>query len=155
LQISFSPENPALETAGGIKQALPLLGDAPFLLVNGDIWTDYDFSVLRRPLNEQYDAHLVLVDNPPHHSQGDFALNNGNIGTYPAHPRLTYSGIALIHPRLVKDCPPATAFPLAPLLHQAAASGRLSGEHYCGRWVDVGNPERLAEANQLARMQNR
>ncbi|KXU33929.1 mannose-1-phosphate guanylyltransferase [Ventosimonas gracilis] len=155
VQINWSKEDPALETAGGIKHALPLLGDTPFLLVNGDIWTDYDFARLRRPLAENCDAHLVLVDNPPHHRQGDFALNQGKISQNPQHPRLTYSGIALIHPRLVDNCLAGIASTLAPLLHQAAGSGRLSGEQHKGRWIDVGSHERLDKANQLARRINR
>jgi len=155
VQIKWSKEAPALETAGGIKHALPLLGDAPFLLVNGDIWTDYDFARLRHPLAEDCDAHLVLVDNPPHHPQGDFALSEGKISQNPQHPRLTYSGIALINPKLVADCPTGIAWPLAPLLHQGAAKGRLSGEQHKGCWLDVGSHERLDEANQLALRINR
>jgi len=155
VHIRWSPENPALETAGGIKQALPLLGDTPFLLVNGDIWTDYDFARLRRPLAEHTDAHLVLVDNPLHHAAGDFFLSQGRIRENPQQPRLTYSGIALIHPRLVADCPAGRALPIAPLLHKAAAAGRLSGEHFQGRWIDVGNHERLVQANRLAQQVSR
>jgi len=154
VRIMWSPEAPALETAGGIKQALPLLGDAPFLLVNGDIWTDCDFARLHRPLAPHLDAHLLLVDNPPHHPQGDFSLKDGQITTVSEHPRLTYSGIALINPRLVKDCLQGHALPLAPLLHQAASGGRLSGEHFKGSWIDVGNHQRLNEANQAARMRH-
>jgi len=152
VQIKWSPEDPPLETAGGIKQALALLGDAPFLLVNGDIWTDYDFAALRRPLKDDYDAHLILVDNPMHHAQGDFVLSEGQITQNPQQPKLTYSGIAQVHPRLLKDCKAGCALPLAPLLHQAAAVGRLGGEHYQGRWIDVGNHQRLAQARHLARL---
>ncbi|MBF8726323.1 N-acetylmuramate alpha-1-phosphate uridylyltransferase MurU [Pseudomonas putida] len=147
LRIAYSPEGEPLETGGGIFKALPLLGDAPFLLINGDIWTDYDFSRLQAPLQGQ--AHLVLVDNPGHHGQGDFRLagtqvvdGDGAAGT------LTFSGISVLHPALFEGCKPG-AFKLAPLLRQAMASGQVSGEHFTGHWVDVGTVERLAEAERL------
>jgi len=147
VQIRWSAEDPPL----GIRQALSLLGDEPFLLVNGDIWTDYDFARLRRPLADDCAAHLVLVNNPAHHLQGDFAFSEGRVTQNQGHPRLTYSGIALIRPTLVADCPPQQPAALAPLLHQAAAAGRLTAEHYTGQWIDVGNHERLEEARRLAR----
>lgn len=142
--ISYSAEPAgALETGGGIFQALPLLGDGPFVVVNGDIWTDYDFSQLRRPENSL--AHLVLVDNPSHNPEGDFCLVDGQVSDAPGE-RLTFSGIGVYHPALFADCNPG-AFPLAPLLKTAMAQGRVSGEYYRGCWVDVGTPERLAELN--------
>jgi len=145
--IQYSPEAEPLETGGGIQRALPLLGDEPFVVVNGDIWTDYDFSQLCQPL--QGLAHLVLVDNPAHHPAGDFLLRDGQVRDEGTSARLTYSGIAVLHPRLFEGCS-AGAFKLAPLLRQAMATGQVSGEHYTGHWVDVGTTERLAEAGQLA-----
>ncbi len=143
LRIRYSPEPPgALETAGGIVNALPLLGEAPFLVVNGDIWTDFPFSRLTGELHGHL-AHLVLVDNPPQHPEGDFHLANGQVqaeGT----PRLTFSGIGVYDPALFADLPPGRR-PLAPVLRAAMAAGRVAGEHYTGRWVDVGTPERLAQ----------
>ncbi|AYC31334.1 nucleotidyltransferase family protein [Pseudomonas cavernae] len=149
VHITYSAEGEPLETGGGIFRALPLLGEQPFLVVNGDIWSDYDFAALRRPLVGQ--AHLVLVDNPAHHSSGDFRLagrqvSNAQVG----QPSLTYSGIAVLAPALFADCQ-AGAFKLAPLLRQAMAAGQVSGERFAGRWVDVGTHERLAEVErQLA-----
>ena len=147
VQLSYSPEASALETAGGILQALHLLGDDTFLVVNGDIWTDYSFAKLPRSLDGL--AHLVLVDNPAHHLQGDFALQDGQVLNPSAgQPSLTYSGLALLSPRLFAGCTDG-AFKLAPLLRQAMAAGQVSGERYGGRWVDVGTHERLAEVERL------
>jgi N-acetyl-alpha-D-muramate 1-phosphate uridylyltransferase len=144
----FSPEGEPLETGGGIFRALPLLGsDQPFLLVNGDIWTDYPFARIRRPLAGL--AHLVLVDNPQHNPEGDFCLRDGQIEiAQGGDPRLTYSGIALLHPQLFADCT-AGAFKLAPLLHRAISAGKVSAEHYAGHWIDVGTHDRLAQAELL------
>lgn len=135
---SGEPEG-ALETGGGIHRALPLLGDAPFVVVNGDIWTDYPFTRLRRAPDGL--AHLVLVDNPPHHPHGDFALQDGLVRPE-GGPRLTFSGIGLYRPELFRGCQPGK-FPLAPLLRAAMARDAVSGEHYRGGWVDIGTPERL------------
>ena len=147
LTIRYSPEGEPLETGGGIFQALPLLGDQPFALINGDIFTDYPFAELRRPLNGL--AHLVLVDNPGHHQNGDFALTGGQVtDAREGQPSLTYSGIAVLDPALFKDCAPG-AFKLAPLLRQAMAGGQVSGEHFAGCWIDVGTHERLAEVEHL------
>ncbi|WP_260962148.1 N-acetylmuramate alpha-1-phosphate uridylyltransferase MurU [Pseudomonas citri] len=147
VHIRYSPEGEPLETGGGIFRALPLLGDEAFLIVNGDIWTDYDFGTLRRPLEGL--AHLVLVDNPGHHPGGDFALADGKVqdGAAPAD-KLTYSGIAVLHPRLFAGCADG-AFKLAPLLRAAIAKGQVSGEHLEGHWVDVGTHERLAQVETL------
>jgi MurNAc alpha-1-phosphate uridylyltransferase len=146
LNIQYSPEpEGALETGGGIFKALPLLGDAPFLVVNGDISTDYDFSRLALPENSL--AHLVLVANPAHNPQGDFCLDDGRVSDGPGE-RLTFSGIGIYRPELFAGCR-AGAFPLAPLLKSAMAQGRVTGEYYGGRWVDVGTPERLAELERL------
>ena len=147
VQISYSPEGEPLETGGGIYRALPLLGDAPFLVINGDIWTDYPLAHLRQHSVTGL-AHLVLVDNPAHHPEGDFGLHQGLVLDDASCPRFTYSGIALLHPGLFVGCQ-AGAFKLAPLLRQAMFTQRVSGEHYKGHWVDVGTVERLAEAEQL------
>ncbi|UCO98730.1 nucleotidyltransferase family protein [Metapseudomonas lalkuanensis] len=147
LSIRYSAEGEPLETGGGIYRALPLLGDDPFLVVNGDVWTDFDFRHLRQPLDGL--AHLVLVDNPAHHPHGDFRLDGDRVSdAVQGEPSLTYSGIAVLHPRLFADCRPG-AFKLAPLLRQAMAAGQVSGERFTGRWVDVGTHERLAEVERL------
>lgn len=140
LAIAWSPEGEALETGGGIHRALPLLGEAPFIVVNGDIWTDYDFSGL--PAEPAGLAHLVLVDNPAHHPAGDFVLDRGRVREGDG-PRLTFSGIGVYRPALFAGCAPGR-FPLGPLLRAAMARDEVSGEHHRGRWVDVGTPERLA-----------
>lgn len=149
LSIAYSPEGEPLETGGGIFRALPLLGDAPFVVVNGDIWTDFEFSGLNtaaQPAGAL--AHLVLVDNPPHHPGGDFALVEGQVRDDASLPRLTYSGIAVLHPELFAGCNDG-AFKLAPLLRDAMARGLVTGEHFSGRWVDVGTHERLAHVEQI------
>ncbi|MCQ4235229.1 nucleotidyltransferase family protein [Pseudomonas stutzeri] len=146
VRIRYSAEGEPLETGGGIQRALPLLGEQPFVVVNGDIWTDFDFTALRQPLSGL--AHLVLVDNPAHHPQGDFCLLDGRVSEAAAVSKLTYSGMAVLHPALFRECT-AGAFKLAPLLRQAMASGQVTGEHYRGRWVDVGTHERLAEVEHL------
>lgn len=148
-RIQHSPESTALETGGGIFQALPLLGDAPFLVINGDVWTDYPLSHI--PQNLSGDAHLVLVDNPTHNPDGDFNfLSSCGQLVEPADEnsvRLTFSGISLLHPRLFANCNPG-AFPLAPLLKAAVGHERVSAEHYCGLWFDIGTPERLQALDQ-------
>ncbi len=147
VSIEYSPEGEPLETGGGIFRALPLLGDEAFVVVNGDIWTDYDFSVLHQPITGL--AHLVLVDNPLHHPGGDFLLVDGEVQDgQPQGSNLTYSGIAVLHPQLFDGCS-AGAFKLAPLLRKAMAEGQVTGERLCGRWVDVGTLERLAQVETL------
>ncbi|HGM5580034.1 TPA: N-acetylmuramate alpha-1-phosphate uridylyltransferase MurU [Pseudomonas putida] len=147
LSIRYSPEGEPLETGGGIFKALPLLGDAPFLLVNGDVWTDYDFKRLCQPL--QGLAHLVLVDNPGHHGRGDFRLDGKRVVDGDDAPgTLTFSGLSVLDPKLFDGCQ-AGAFKLAPLLRQAMAAGQVTGEHYPGQWIDVGTLERLAEVERL------
>jgi MurNAc alpha-1-phosphate uridylyltransferase len=150
LSIRYSAEGEPLETGGGIFQALPLLGDEPFLVVNGDIWTDCDFTALNSPVSGL--AHLILVDNPAHHPTGDFALVGGQVTDDASLPRLTYSGIAVLHPQLFEGCSQG-AFKLAPLLRDAMAKGLVTGEHFTGHWVDVGTHERLAEVEQLLAVQ--
>lgn len=148
--IVYSPEGEqALETGGGIYHALPLLGDTPFLVVNGDVCTDYNFSRLPSRLTGL--AHLLLVANPAHHAAGDFFLANGRVTDDDAEAgatRLTFSGIGLYSPRLFEGCEEGR-FPLAPLLCRAMAQGQVSGECYSGHWVDVGTPERRDEAERL------
>ena len=142
VNIAWSDENPALETAGGIRHALPMLGEV-FVVVNGDIWTDYDFSCLREPAGE---AHLVLVDNPPQHPQGDFALEQGRVREDGAE-RLTFSGIGIYRRSLFAGLDDTPA-PLAPLLREAMARDAVSGEHFTGHWFDVGTPQRLADLDR-------
>jgi MurNAc alpha-1-phosphate uridylyltransferase len=144
IAIDWSREESPLETAGGIAKALPLLGEEPFLLVNSDVWCDFDFARWRaRGLNGRL-AHLLLVPNPPHHPAGDFTLERGVVGNAPA-PRYTYAGIAILSPRLVAGVRAGDKAQLAPLWRAAAERGEVSGELYDGLWSDVGTPERLAE----------
>jgi MurNAc alpha-1-phosphate uridylyltransferase len=145
LRITFSREPwPALETGGGIVNALPLLGPAPFLLVNGDVYADVDFTTLKLAPGDL--AQLVLVPNPDHHPVGDFWLEPaGRIvaGGSGQAERLTYSGIALLDPALF-DGASGGRFPLLPWLERAREAGRLGGQRHDGHWLDVGTPERLA-----------
>ncbi len=153
LRLHYSHEGAEpLETGGGMLHALPLLGDAPFLAVNGDIWCDHDFSTLpREPAGL---AHLVLVDNPAHNARGDFALHGAQVQSE-GEPRLTFSGIGVYRAALLhgwrdvigsatgaEQSPPR--FKLAPLLRAAMRAGAVTGEHFTGHWTDVGTPERLA-----------
>lgn len=149
LSVHYSDEGEqALETAGGIVNALPLLGERPFLVVNGDIFTDVDFSALSLPPGRL--AHLVLVDNPSWHPRGDFALAaDGSVGEA-GTAGLTYAGIGLFAPGLFAGCS-ASVRPLAPLLRSASAAGQVSGEHHRGAWHDVGTPERLHELDRRLR----
>lgn len=153
-RIQYSDEGAhALETAGGIRQALALLGPEPFIVVNGDIGTDYDFSRLRR--EPSGDAHLVLAPNPPHHPQGDFRLDGGNV-TPPGDgaQTFTFAGIGAYRPELFASLPPGRA-PLAPLLRQAMAAGRISGELHSGFWLDIGTAERLGAYDRWLRTRER
>jgi len=144
--IRYSPEpEGALETGGGIFQALPLLGSEPFLVVNGDVWTDYPFA--RLPTGPAGLAHLVLVGNPPHHPQGDFALTDDGRVEECGPQRLTFSGISVLRPELFARCGPGR-FPLGPLLRRAMAVRQVNGEHYTGGWRDIGTPQRLAELDR-------
>ena len=141
VDIAYSPEPPgALETGGGIFNALSLLGPEPFVVINGDIWTDYRYDLLpRRPDGL---AHLVMIDNPEQHPDGDFVLTEGRVQAE-GSDRLTFSGVSVLDPVLFQHCEPGR-FPLAPLLRQAICNGQVSGEYYPGRWYDIGTPERLA-----------
>jgi N-acetyl-alpha-D-muramate 1-phosphate uridylyltransferase len=145
LRLHYSRERERLETAGGIANALPLLGTEPFLLVNADVYCECDFARLRGVSLGDRLAHLVVVPNPPHKAKGDFELRGGLIvGDDPA-PRYTYSGVALMKPALVAPVKPGEKAALAPLLYAAASNRRLGGELYEGLWQDVGTIERLAE----------
>lgn len=156
-RIRYSPEASALETAGGIAYALPLLGDEPFTVINGDIFCDYDFSRLAvhaaALMLSGDSAHLVLTDNPEQHPNGDFHLCDGRILPAADSFKLTFSGIGIYRPELFADIPRGSVAPLAPLLRQQIALGKVSGEHHRGWWVDVGTPQRLAELDSRLRTQ--
>jgi MurNAc alpha-1-phosphate uridylyltransferase len=160
VSIEYSREVSALETAGGIATALPLIDAEVFTVVNGDIYCEYDFSRLAEPMarlaagNDQ--AHLVLVDNPLHHPQGDFVLDGGRVTNTDIPPTphpacLTFSGIGVYHRALFAHTPAGEKAPLAPLLRLAIEAGRMSGEHYAGRWEDVGTPARLTALDEELR----
>ena len=142
VSIRYSPEREALETAGGIARALPLLGAEPFLVINADIYCDYDVSKLGRLQLGDKLAHLVLVDNPVQHPRGDFALEARRVRET-GKRLLTFSGIGVYAPRLFGGIPPGAKVALAPILRKAMAAERVSGEHYRGRWHDIGTAERL------------
>jgi MurNAc alpha-1-phosphate uridylyltransferase len=145
--IEYSEEGePPLETAGGIVQALPLLGDGPFLLVNSDVFTDVPFDDLRDTVSG---STLVLVPNPAHNADGDFGLDEHGVVTA-GGPRLTYGGIAVLATSLFDRLAPGRR-PLKPVLDASIARGELRGQFYDGVWIDVGTPERLAEARRAAR----
>ena len=146
IRIHWSDEQPtALETGGGIFKALPLLGSGPFLVVNGDVWTDYAFARLRAVKCDW--AHLVLVPNPPQHPDGDFVLRGARIDGgrnegQDGGDQYTFSGIGVYHPRLFTGCRPGK-FSVVPLLRAAMREHLVTGELYRGQWDDVGTPERL------------
>ena len=153
VSISYSAEPECLETGGGIYNALPLLGGDAFLVVNGDIWTDYPFASLRDCLNQNEDlVHLVLVQNPEHHPRGDFALVGGRVSRE-GEPKFTFSGMACYRPEFFVECSPGV-FPLAPMLRNAMDLGVVSGELYSGGWVDVGTPARLKELDDKLLSEN-
>lgn len=156
--IAWSREPEPLESAGGIATALSLLGDAPFLVTNGDVYAAFDYARLLPVLEEMAGnpdnlAHLVLVDNPPHHPEGDFVLTGDRVSEPPTHAagRHTFSGIGCYRPELFADVMPMTKAKLAPLLRAAMAKGRVSGEHFAGRWEDVGTPQRLTDLDKELR----
>lgn len=159
LSINISRESAPLETAGGIAHALPFLGDQPFLVVNGDIFTDFPFEQLKHVTPIEAGAHLVLVANPVHHPKGDFSVvavtNNqrgqsaGVLSMVPSDDTtLTYSGIGVYSPQMFGQVPDGVC-PLRPLLQMACAGGRVSGEQHDGQWEDIGTPQRLDALNQL------
>jgi len=148
LRVAWSREAEPLETAGGLAQARALLGEAPFLLVNSDIYCELDFAPLRETGLGANLAHIVLVPNPSHHPQGDFTLEAGSVGNGAA-PRYTYAGIAVVSPELVAGVRAGEKAPLGPLLRKAAGESRLTGELYRGLWTDVGTTTRLDELRTL------
>lgn len=155
VRIAWSPEGSALETAGGIRHALPLLGDQPFVVVNGDVFCDADFTSLRAAAEGLHAAgplaHLLLVDNPGHHPEGDFRLNPDGLVHADGPPRLTFSGLGAYHPALFAELADDTPARLAPLLRAAMNAGKVTGRHHAGCWIDVGTPQRLAELDDALR----
>jgi len=153
VKISYSPEpQGGLETAGGIMQALPLLGSEPFWVLNGDIWTDMTAAEMPQGLGNNDLASLVLTDNPSHHPTGDFGLVKGRVVNTATNPKFTFTGIGLYHPDLftpwLQETPQKLA--LRPVFEQAMAAERLAGTYWQGRWTDVGTPARLeALAHEL------
>ncbi|MDP2806283.1 MAG: nucleotidyltransferase family protein [Gallionellaceae bacterium] len=159
--IQYSAEETALETAGGIAFALHLLGEEVFVVVNGDIYCDYDFARLpalaAQMKNNHDNAHLVLVNNPTHNPKGDFELHANRIVPEssilnPQSPILTFSGIGLYRPSLFANIPHGNKAPLAPLLREQIAAGKVSGEHHQGVWMDIGTPQRLDELDKHLRL---
>lgn len=148
VRIRYSPENPALETAGAIVKALPMLGRGPFAVVSGDIHTDFDYARLEGPLAAIAEdpaacvAHFVLVDNQPYHPAGDMGLANGRITR--RGPHLTYGNISVFHPSLFRDIVPGTWLKLFPWAYRFVEEGRVAGEHFQGAWDNIGTPDQLA-----------
>lgn len=157
LVVTYSEEPEPLETAGALLQALPLLGDQPFILINGDVWTDYPLANLANyALPDDDDAHLILVPNPEFHPTGDFSPNhNGRLENNPNLVKFTFGGLSLIHPRLISQYPQQrNKFPLGEVLRFGIAQNKISAEVYRGNWNDVGTPERLAQLDSQLRKNN-
>ncbi|WP_347988298.1 N-acetylmuramate alpha-1-phosphate uridylyltransferase MurU [Methylomonas sp. AM2-LC] len=150
VSIDYTDEgDAALETAGGIANALPLLGEKPFLVVNADIICDYPLVTLR---NRKIDlAHLVLIENPVHHPQGDFSLTSDGLLSADGREKFTFSGIGVYHPDMFQNLP-VGPLKLRPVLDQAIQKNRISGEKYLGIWMDIGTPQRLTEIDNLLRV---
>lgn len=148
VKIIWSLEDEGLETAGGIIQALPYLGDAPFILVNGDVWTRFDFAeLLAVELNDQL-AHVILVDNPPQHPQGDFILQDSQVFDRQEDQQgFTFSGVSVLSPKLFENLPQGKR-PLAPILREAMSKKLVSGQKMACAWVDVGTPARLDDLDR-------
>ena len=147
IRYSREPEG-ALDTGGGIRRALPLLGGERFIVVNSDVWSDYPFEKLQDA--RAGDAHIVLVDNPAHHPHGDFALATGGTVVEAGRDRLTFSGIGCYRPGLFAARSSAR-FPLVEVLRDAVGAGTLRGEHHRGEWFDVGTPDRLEALDRAVR----
>lgn len=145
VDILYSEEAEALETGGGVVQALPLLGDQPFMLLSADVWTDYPLARLRELPSRNDVAHFVLVPNPDFHPAGDFALAGGRI--VPQGPRFTYGNVGVFRPEFFAGCQPGR-FALAPLMHRWVEQGRVSGECHRGHWHNLGTPRQLQALNQ-------
>jgi MurNAc alpha-1-phosphate uridylyltransferase len=159
VEISYSHERTALETAGGIANALDLIGCEAFAVANCDVYSEYDYTRLKSAAEQLANdtrsvAHLVLVDNPTHNPAGDFALDNGVVILEDSN-RLTFSGLAAYHCKLFASVSPGEKKPLAPLLRTEAQAGKVTGEHFRGVWTDVGTPERLNSLNDYLRRKGR
>jgi len=154
-RIRYSPEAEALETAGGIANALHLLGDEPFVVISGDIYTHFDYSMLKQRIEriarnpDEVIAHFVLTDNPPFNPAGDMGLTNGVVTLDP--PKLNYGNIGVFHPRLFQEIPRGTKAKLFPPMFDYARAGKISGEHYRGPWFNIGTPEHLAHLDRALR----
>ncbi|OUS28345.1 mannose-1-phosphate guanylyltransferase [Gammaproteobacteria bacterium 45_16_T64] len=151
VSIQYSWEEQCLETGGGIQQALTLLGEEPFMVLNGDVWTDYPLQkLLSYDLSSNQLAHLILVDNPTHNTMGDFNVDSASSLVTELGPSVsgyTFAGISVLSPKLFAEKQNG-CYPLAPLLRNVMVESKVSGEHYGGVWVDVGTPERFASLNE-------
>lgn len=146
VNLTFSHEPKALETAGGIRKALDFFDDKPFIVVNGDVWSDYDYEkLLQQPTKL---AHIVLVPNPEHNPDGDFCLRDDSLVIAEGDSRATFSGIGVYQPEVFKDLKEEEALPLAPLLRELMVEAQVTGELFKGKWHDIGTPERLKALNQ-------
>lgn len=151
-RLAYSAEGEALETVGGIVKALPLLGNRPFLVTSGDVYTECDYGHLAEMIDAievefpRRVAHFVLADNPPFHPQGDMAVASGAASMEGS--RLNYSGIAVYHPGLFKSFVPGTKMKLFPWAFEFVSHGRVSAEHYRGRWENLGTPAQLQALNR-------
>lgn len=150
VKITYSIEEEILGTAGGVIKALPLLGEEPFLLTSGDIWSGYDFKNLITQKNNVDLAHLVLVNNPSFHPKGDFHLSNGNKVSAEGEPKLTYGNLGLFHPRLFSDCPRGN-LALGEVLRAKLRNNTITGEHYQGPWMNIGTPTQLEQLDERLR----
>lgn len=152
--IRYSPEpTGGLETAGGIRHALPLLGKNPFLVINGDIWCDWNpihtIDALHHFNHSAIRAWLLMVNNPEHHPEGDFYINNDGLLQKEGHPKLTFAGVGIYHPHLFTRIQAKESYKLAPLLSSAMTRNAVIGEHYTGQWFDVGTPHRLTQLESV------
>jgi len=150
LNVTYSEENPVLETAGGIKNALPYLGDEPFAVINADIFSNFDYAKLRLiNLDKTCDGYLVLVENPEHNQTGDFGLSENNSVVLNSENLHTFSGIAVYHPRLFNNLKKGVRMQLLTLLKTSISDSLIKGELFRGMWSDVGTPKRLALINKV------